>query len=160
MVAERVHDLAMKPNLKELILNTQRECTIVWNTKDGGSTGTMITYVWHKGSVWVLGGKNQPRVKAFRRNPSATIVVSSAGTGLGRERCISMRGICHIHDDATVADEVRPVFVEKVNINKSEGAAKTLTDMCQGADAVWLEIVPETAVTMDMNDMMLDILAK
>lgn len=159
MATERAHEMALSDELREVILDVQRECTIIWNTKDGNSTGTLVSFVWHKGSVWILGNESQARVKAFLRNPNATVVVSSVGTDVGRERCISMRGQCRIHDDKATANEVVSVFVDKLNVTRSNQAAEVLTGMCTGPGSVWLEIVPETRVTMDMHEQMWQILA-
>ena len=142
----------LTPELTEKILETQRECTMIWNTRDGNSAGTMVSFVWHRGSVWIGVPRGLPRMAAIRRNPNMCIVVSVLGTGLGRDRCISLRGMCTVHDDRAVLEEVAPLLVRKLGTYNLERRTEW---MLADPDLVLLEIRPERLFTSDWNDLMM-----
>ena len=142
----------LTPELTEQILQTQRECTMIWNTRDGNSAGTMVSFVWHKGSVWIGGPRALPRMAAIRRNPNMCIVVSVLGTGLGRDRCISMRGKCTVHEDRAVHEEMAPLLMRKLGTYDLE---RRTAGMVAESSLVWLEIRPERLSTSDWNDLMM-----
>ena len=143
----------LTPELIEKILAAQRECTMIWNTQDGNSAGTMVTFVWHEGSFWIPELPNsRARYKAMKRNPNMCIVVSVMGTGLGRDRCISMRGKVTIHDDQATADRIAPLFQRKLSPKNAEERGKA---MATGyGEMVWLEIKPERLITADFHEAM------
>lgn len=145
----------LTPELTEQILETQRECTMIWNTRDGNSAATIVTFLWHRGSVWIGSPRQLPRTAAIRRNPNLCIVVSVLGTGLGRDRCISIRGRCAIHDDQAVREEIVPLFSRKLGTYKLEGR---IAGMLADPDILWLEIKPERLFTADWNDLMMRVL--
>ncbi|MDE0348879.1 MAG: hypothetical protein OXM56_04135, partial [Gammaproteobacteria bacterium] len=142
----------LTPELTEQILETQRECTMIWNTRDGNSAGTMVSFVWHRGSVWIGGPSDLPRMAAIRRNPNMCIVVSVLGTGLGRDRCISLRGECTVHDDPAVHAEMAPRLMRKLGTFNLD---RRTAQMVAAPGLVWLEIKPERLFTSDWNDLMM-----
>ena len=139
--------------LRENILQTQRECTLTWNTLDGNCAGTIVTFLWHKESLWMSCPSDIPRVAAIRRNPNVCVVVSVLGTGFGRDRCISIRGQCVIHDDTeAVRDEVIPMFVQKLGYKSDP--KNVIDGMVETPGSVWLEVKPDRLFTSDYNDIM------
>ena len=142
----------LTPELTEQILETQRECTVIWNTRDGNSAATIVSFLWHGGSVWIGSPRQLPRTAAIRRNPNLCIVVSVLGTGLGRDRCISIRGKCTIHDDRAVHEEMAPLLMRKLGTYNLE---KRTAGMVADSSVLWLEIKPERLCTADWNDLMM-----
>lgn len=142
----------LTPELTEKILETQRECTMIWNTRDGNCAATIVSFLWHKGSIWIGDPGVLPRLAAMRRNPNMCIVVSVLGTGLGRDRCISIRGKCTVHDDQAVREEITPPFSRKLGTYKLEERIK---GMLAAPGLLWLEIKPERLFTSDWNDIMM-----
>ena len=141
----------MSDALKEQILASQNECTLIWNTQDGNSTGTMITFVWYKQRIWMSTHEDMARIRAIRRNPNTTVVVTSSGTEFGKDRSITFRGQCRIHKGSAVNDEFIPAFVGKLS-PRTEKSAKELSDLLGDAGNCVLEFIPEKEIRYDGHD--------
>ena len=144
--------MEMSDALKEKILTSQNECTFMWGTRDGSPSGTLLTYVWHEGSLWMSSHSDMPRIRAVRKNPKVAVTVSSAGTEHGVCRSITFRGTCRIHEmTSPVAEEFAKAFIAHLKPRTEKGATyirKALT----GPGQVALEVVPEREIRWDGHD--------
>ncbi len=144
--------MEMSDALKEKILSSQNECTFMWGTRDGSPSGTMLTYVWHKGSIWMSSHSDMPRIRAVRKNPKVAVAVSSAGTEHGLCRSITFRGTCHIREMATpVGEEFAKAFIAHMNPRTEKGAGEIRTAITSPGQ-VALEVVPEREIRWDGHE--------
>ena len=95
-----------------------------------------------------------PRVAATRPHPNVCVVVSVLGTGFGRDRCISIRGKCVVHNDKeAVCGEVMPIFVQKLEFKNDP--ERSIAGLLEVKGSVCLEVRPERLSTSDYNDIMI-----
>ncbi len=127
--------------VREQLLTQQSECTFIWQGKHE-AIGTVMSFVWAEGRVWLTTDDTSPRVTAVRKTGRACVVVSSAGTGLGASRCVSMRGTCSAMDDASTRNWFFPLLCQKLFPN-SPRAQAVMLDMMNRPRQVVLCFVPE-----------------
>jgi hypothetical protein len=49
----------LDPAAQEKLLSGQHECALIWSTQDGWPVGTMMTYLWRDGKIWMTCGGPQ-----------------------------------------------------------------------------------------------------
>ena len=142
----------MSDALKEKILTSQNECTFMWSTRDGSPSGTVLSYVWHEGSLWMSSHGDMPRIHAVRRNPKVAVTVSSAGTDQGVCRSITFRGTCHLHEMTTPAGKsFADAFIAHLTPLTGKGATE-LREAITTPGQLALEVVPEREIRWDGHD--------
>lgn len=132
---------------KEL-LEKQIECNFIWTNKDGHGLGVIMNYVARNGSIWVTATSQRARVKALRRDPRASVVISSMGTDMGPGKTITYKGRVIIHEDQATKDWFYPAMAEIISPYPAptvEAAIKHLDTPLR----VVLELVPEKAIKFD-----------
>ncbi|MCB1615491.1 MAG: pyridoxamine 5'-phosphate oxidase family protein, partial [Pseudomonadales bacterium] len=100
-------------NPREL-LTQQNECTLSWVKRDGGPASTIVSFIYHDEKLWMTALAGSARVRAIRRDPRVSVVVSGKGTPLGHSRCVSLQGHCEIRDDQATRDLFFPLFAKAV----------------------------------------------
>ena len=83
---------------QETLLSGQHECALIWKTRDGWPVGTMMTYLWRDGQIWMTCGGERPRVAAVRRDDRVWAIVTGQGPG-NASLAVTMKGRCRIHED-------------------------------------------------------------
>jgi general stress protein 26 len=132
---------------KEL-LEKQIECNFIWTNKAGHGLGVIMNYVARNGSIWVTATSQRARVKALRRDPRASVVISSMGTDMGPGKTITYMGRVIIHDDQATKDWFYPAMANIISPYPAptvEAAIKHLDTPLR----VILELVPEKAIKFD-----------
>ena len=132
---------------KEL-LEKQIECNFIWTNKAGHGLGVIMNYVARNGSIWVTATSQRARVKALRRDPRASVVISSMGTDMGPGKTITYMGRVIIHDDQATKDWFYPAMAKIISPYPAptvEAAIKHLDTPLR----VILELVPEKAIKFD-----------
>jgi hypothetical protein len=132
---------------KEL-LEKQIECNFIWTNKAGHGLGVIMNYVARNGSIWVTATSQRARVKALRRDPRASVVISSMGTDMGPGKTITYMGRVIIHDDQATKDWFYPAMAKIISPYPAptvEAALKHLDTPLR----VILELVPEKAIKFD-----------
>lgn len=109
-------------DLVDRLLGEQNECTLCWVTKDGRPAATTVSFVHLDGDILMTALDSSARVKALRRNPNATVVISGKGCDVGHSRCVSMQGTCEIAANETVRDRFFPAFASVVLPDSEAGA--------------------------------------
>lgn len=142
----------MDESLQEQLLQSQKECTFIWQA-DTEATGTVMSFVWQDGCIWLTTNDARPRVAAVRKHQRATVVVSSAGTGLGISRCITLRGQCHVLDDRKTADWFYPALCRKLFPENSK-AQSAMLGMLDRDGQVILQLIPEKIISYDGDGLM------
>src|SRR6516165_3446217 len=83
---------------QETLLSGQHECALIWRTRDAWPVGTMMTYLWREGKIWMTCGGQRPRVAAVRRDGRVCVIVSGQGKSKA-SLSITIKGRCRIHED-------------------------------------------------------------
>jgi len=132
---------------KEL-LKKQIECNFIWTNKAGHGMGVIMNYVARDGSIWLTATSQRARVKALRRDPRASVVISSMGTDMGPGKQITYKGRVIIHEDQATKDWFYPAMGEII----SPYPAPTVEAAVAHLDTplrVILELVPEMTLRFD-----------
>jgi len=132
---------------KELI-EKQIECNFVWTNKDGHGLGVIMNYVAREGAIWLTATSQRARIKALRRDPRASVVISSMGTDMGPGKTVTYKGRVVIHDDQVTKDWFYPAMAEII----TPYPAPTVEAAIQHLDTplrVILQLVPEKTIKFD-----------
>ncbi len=111
--AENYEDVTMydlDQSDEEALLLAHNECTFIWSNKEGWPVGVIMSYIWRKGRFWLTASSQRARISAVRRDPRVCVVVTSTGSPLPRNKAITWKGICTIHDDAETKAWFYPEF--------------------------------------------------
>ena len=98
----------LDPDDEERLLLAHNECTFIWSNKEGWPVGVIMSYVWRKGSFWLTASSQRARIAAVRRDPRVCIVVTSTGSPIDRNKAITWKGTCTLHDDQETKDWFYP----------------------------------------------------
>lgn len=147
----------MSEAVREQLLQLQDECTFIWQAEKE-SAGTIMSFLWHDNCLWLTTNDTRPRVAAVRKNGRATAVISSAGTTLGRSRCITLRGTCSVLDDRETAGWFYPAFCQKL-FPGNLSAQTAMQSMLDRPGQVILRLQPEKIIAYDGNALMQKIAA-
>jgi hypothetical protein len=101
---EDVTMYTLDADVEEQLLLTHNECTFIWSNKEGWPVGVIMSYVWRKGRFWLTASGQRARVVAVRRDPRVCIVVTSTGSPLPRNKAITWKGLCTVHDSSVGTD--------------------------------------------------------
>lgn len=88
-------------DVEEQLLSAHNECTFIWANAEGWPVGVIMSYVWRRGRFWLTASSQRARIAAVRRDGRVSIVVTSTGSPLPRNKAITWKGRCTIHDDET-----------------------------------------------------------
>ena len=138
----------LTPEREQELLEKQNECNFVWTNKSGHGLGVIMNYVAKDGSIWVTATSQRARVKALRRDPRASVVISSTGTDMGPGKTVTYMGTVTIHEDQATKDWFYPAMAEIITPYPSptvEAAIKHLDTPLR----VILELVPSKAIKFD-----------
>jgi len=96
---EDVTIYGLDEDVEERLLLAHNECTFIWSNKDGWPVGVIMSYVWRKGAFWLTASGQRARVAAVRRDPRVSIVVTSTGSPMPRNKTVTWKGTCTVFDD-------------------------------------------------------------
>jgi general stress protein 26 len=102
---------------EEALLLAHNECTFIWSNKEGWPVGVIMSYIYRKGSFWLTASGQRARVSAVRRDPRCAIVVTSTGSPLPKNKTVTYKGMCTLHDDQATKDWFYPDLSEALNRN-------------------------------------------
>ncbi len=140
-------------NLAGQLLVQQNECTLCWVKADGSPAATIVSYVWHEGSVWMTAVAGSGRVRALQRNPRAAVVVSGKGTPLGDSRCVSLQGTVQLREEHAIRDWFFPAFARAVLPGSLKGAAM-MAGMMHSPENLVLQFTPQHVIPWDSHKQM------
>ena len=142
----------MDDAVREQLLQQQNECTFIWQARHE-ATGTVMSYLWADGCVWLTTNDRRPRIQAIRQHGRAAVVISSAGTGLGQSRCVTLRGPCQILDDEETRAWFFPQFCARVFPDNVRAQA-TLHNLLDRPGQVILRLQPDRITSYDGDALM------
>lgn len=96
---EDVTAFDLDPAVEEELLLAHNECTFIWANREGWPVGVIMSYVWRRERFWLTASSQRARVHAVRRDPRVCVVVTSTGSPLPRNKAITWKGLCRLHDD-------------------------------------------------------------
>lgn len=105
---EDVTVFGLDDDVEEELLLAHNECTFIWSNKEGWPVGVIMSYVWRRGSFWLTASGQRKRIAAVRRDPRVSVVVTSTGSPLPRNKAITWKGTCTVLDDQETKDWFYP----------------------------------------------------
>ena len=120
---EDVTTYTLDADVEERLLLAHNECTFIWSNKEGWPVGVIMSYVWREGRFWLTASGQRARVAAVRRDPRVCVVVTSTGSPLPRNKAITWKGTCTVHDSREVKDWFYPELAAALNAGEPERAA-------------------------------------
>lgn len=107
---EDVSVYGLDDHVEEELLLKHNECTFIWSNKEGWPVGVIMSYIWRRGRFWLTASSQRARISAVRRDPRVCIVVTSTGSPLPRNKAVTWKGICTVHDSREVKQWFYPDF--------------------------------------------------
>ena len=120
---EDVTVFGLDDDVEEQLLHGHNECTFIWSNKEGWPVGVIMSYVWRDGCFWLTASSQRARIAAVRRDPRVCVVVTSTGSPLPRNKAITWKGTCTLHDDQATKDWFYPALSTAINPDDPERAA-------------------------------------
>jgi hypothetical protein len=80
---------------RERLLREQLECTFCWTNRQGHAIGITQAFLYAEGAVWMVSEDSRARVRAIRRDPRSSVVVSAAG----KSKTLSLKGNTTVIED-------------------------------------------------------------
>jgi general stress protein 26 len=145
---EDVTVYGLDADVEEELLNAHDECTFIWSNKEGWPVGVIMSYLWHDGRFWLTASGQRARIAAVRRDPRVCVVVTSTGSDLPRNKTVTYKGTCTVHDDRATKDWFYPAFSAHLNRKRPERAA-AFRDFLDSPRRVILEVVPTQRIGYD-----------
>lgn len=133
---------------EEALLLAHNECTFIWSNKEGWPVGVIMSYVWRNGKFWLTASGQRARVSAVRRDPRVSIVVTSTGSPLPKNKTVTYKGTCVLHDDREMKDWFYPELAEALNRGNPE-RAKYFQQFLDSPRRVIFEVTPTQRIGYD-----------
>jgi general stress protein 26 len=141
-----VYDL--DSDVEEQLLLAHNECTFIWSNKEGWPVGVIMSYVWRRGAFWLTASGQRARVAAVRRDPRVSIVVTSTGSPMPKNKTVTWKGTCTLHDDQATKDWFYPELAEALN-RGDEQRAKFFQQFLDSPRRVIFEVTPTQRIGYD-----------
>jgi general stress protein 26 len=138
----------LSPEREQELLDKQVECNFMWRNKEGHPMGVIMNYVPRDGKIWLTATSQRPRIKALKRDPRASVVITSTGTDMGSGKQITYKGRVVLHEDQATKDWFYPAMGEII----SPYPSPTVEDAIKYLDTplrVVIEFIPEMSILFD-----------
>ena len=135
-------------DVEEQLLLAHNECTFIWSNKEGWPVGVIMSYVWRHGRFWLTASGQRARVAAVRRDPRVCVVVTSTGSPLPRNKAITWKGTCTVHDSREIKDWFYPELAAALNAGGPERVA-AFQSFLDSPRRVVLEVEPVQRIGYD-----------
>jgi hypothetical protein len=130
------------------LLKKQVECKFIWTNKDGHGLGVIMNYVAKDGCIWLTATSQRARMKALKRDPRASVVISSMGTDMGPGKQITYKGSVILHEDQATKDWFYPAMGAII----SPYPAPTVEAAIEHLDTplrMIIQLIPEKTIKFD-----------
>lgn len=107
-----------------------------------------MSYMWRDGKFWLTASAQRARISAVKRDPRVCIVVTSTGSPLPRNKAITWKGTCTVHDSREVKDWFYPRFARCL-YRDDEAKAEAFVDFLDSPRRVVLEVEPTQRIGYD-----------
>jgi len=149
---EDVTQYDLDDDVEEQLLLAHNECTFIWANKEGWPVGVIMSYVWRKGRFWLTASSQRARIHAVRRDPRVCIVVTSTGSPMPRNKAITWKGTCTLHDDRDTKDWFYPELAAALQPGEPERQAM-FVKFLDSPRRVVLEVEPTQRIGYDGSKM-------
>jgi general stress protein 26 len=139
-------------DVEERLLLAHNECTFIWSNKDGWPVGVIMSYVWRRGRFWLTASSQRARVSAVRRDPRVCVVITSTGSPLPRDKTVTYKGTCVVHDSREVKDWFYPELAGALWGDNAAGREAFVTFL-DSPRRVVLEVEPTQRIGYDGTKM-------
>ncbi|WP_433496628.1 pyridoxamine 5'-phosphate oxidase family protein [Sphaerimonospora sp. CA-214678] len=133
----------LDPPDREELLESQVECTFVFEDERGWPSGVVMNYLRRDGVFWLTAVEGRAHVRALAREPRVSIVVSSAGSPLSGRRMLAYRGLATIHHDVSDVGEVLDAMAARFRPGDPKGFRRLL----DSPNRVVIEVTPIALAT-------------
>lgn len=145
---EDVTVFGLDDDVEAEMLDAQNECTFIWSNKEGWPVGVIMSYVYRDGRFWLTASNQRARISAVRRDPRVCIVVTSTGSRMARNKTVTYKGTCVLHDDRETKDWFYPALSAVIRPGDVEGQ-ELFTKFLDSPRRVVLEVVPVQRIGYD-----------
>ncbi len=145
---EDVTVYGLDDDVEEQLLLGHNECTFIWSNKEGWPVGVIMSYVWRGGKFWLTASNQRARISAVRRDPRVSIVVTSTGSPVPRNKTVTYKGMCTLHDDQATKDWFYPELAKALNANDPV-RAEAFQSFLDSPRRVILEVEPTQRIGYD-----------
>ncbi|MEM7094455.1 MAG: pyridoxamine 5'-phosphate oxidase family protein [Actinomycetota bacterium] len=145
---EDVTQYDLDPDDEESLLLAHNECTFIWANKEGWPVGVIMSYIWREGRFWLTASGQRARIHAVRRDPRVCIVVTSTGSPIARNKAITWKGMCTIHEDRETKDWFYPELSRALR-GPDEAAVAQFAQFLDSPRRVVLEVEPTQRIGYD-----------
>jgi nitroimidazol reductase NimA-like FMN-containing flavoprotein (pyridoxamine 5'-phosphate oxidase superfamily) len=126
---EDVTVYGLDEDVESEMLRVQNECTFIWSNKEGWPVGVIMSYVFRDGKFWLTATSQRARMSAIARDPRVCIVVTSTGTSMARNKTVTYKGVCRLHDTAEIKQWFYPELARAImgdNVERRDAFEKLL----------------------------------
>jgi nitroimidazol reductase NimA-like FMN-containing flavoprotein (pyridoxamine 5'-phosphate oxidase superfamily) len=145
---EDVTAFDLDAELEAQLLLAHNECTFIWANAEGWPVGVIMSYVWRRGRFWLTASSQRARITAVRRDPRVSIVVTSTGSPLPRDKTVTWKGRCTVHDDTEIKAWFYPELAAAL-MPGSDRAQASFVGFLDSPRRVVLEVVPVQRIGYD-----------
>jgi len=133
---------------EEQLLLAHNECTFIWSNKEGWPVGVIMSYIWRDGRFWLTASEQRARISAVRRDPRVCVVVTSTGSPLPRNKAVTWKGTCVVHDDDETKSWFYPALAAALQ-GDDEARQATFVTFLDSPRRVVLEVEPTQRIGYD-----------
>ncbi len=137
----------LDPADEEQLLLAHNECTFIWANREGWPVGVVMSYVWREGRFWLTASSQRARISAVRRDPRVCVVVTSTGSPIPRNKAITWKGRCTVHDEAETKAWFYPELARA--LQPDEARAAQFVRYLDSPRRVVLEVTPTQRIGYD-----------
>jgi len=134
------------------MLDAQNECTFIWSNKEGWPVGVIMSYVYRDGKFWLTASSQRARISAVKRDPRVCIVVTSTGSKMARNKTVTYKGTCTVHDDQDTKDWFYPALAAAIRRDDVQGQ-EIFAKFLDSPRRVILEVEPTQRIGYDGGKM-------
>jgi len=134
------------------MLDAQNECTFIWSNKEGWPVGVIMSYVYRGGRFWLTASSQRARISAVKRDPRVCIVVTSTGSKMARNKTVTYKGTCTVHDDQETKDWFYPALAAAIRRDDIKGQ-EVFAEFLDSPRRVILEVEPTQRIGYDGGKM-------
>jgi len=132
---------------EERLLLAHNECTFIWSNRDGWPVGVIMSFVWRRDRFWLTASSQRARISAVRRDPRVSIVVSSTGSSLPRNKTVTWKGRCTLRDDTDTKAWFYPELAAALHPDPAK--AEQFSGFLDSPRRVVLEVEPLQRISYD-----------
>ena len=139
------------------LLVAHNECTFIWSNKEGWPVGVIMSYVYRNGKFWLTASGQRARISAVRRDPRVSVVVTSTGSPVAKNKTVTWKGTCTVHDASAPENaELKAWFYNELSGALNRGDEKRQAYFSKFLDSprrVILEVDPTQRIGYDGTKM-------